>query len=95
MKYLEKFSNWNPSLNKDVLDFIEKNKTYLITNLYDRDKTDEENEDDMINIFTEYPELMKGEIDVQKIKTVNPQVSIKTAAPVLMNIGGVKDFRSF
>ena len=26
MKFLKEFSNWNPKLNKQVLDFIEQNK---------------------------------------------------------------------
>lgn len=93
MKFLKEFSNWNPSLNKDVLDFIEKNKTYLVSNLYDIDKSDEENEQELINLFTEYPELMKQE--PQNIKTPYSQIGMKNAAPILMNIGGVKDFRSF
>ncbi len=93
MKFLKEFSNWNPSLNKDVVDFIEKNKTYLIANLYDIDKSDEENEQELINLFTEYPDLMKQE--PQNIKTTYSQISMKNAAPILMNIGGVKDFRSF
>lgn len=95
MKFLKEFSTWNPSLNKEVLDFIDKNKTHLMANLYDKNKSDEENENDMINLFTEYPDLMKGEINFDNIKTVMPQVSMKNAAPILMNIGGVRDFRSF
>lgn len=93
MKFLKEFSNWNPSTNKDVLDFIDKNKPYLFANLYDKNKSDEENEQELKNFFTEYPELMKGEF--KNIKTIFPEVSMKNAAPILMNIGGVKDFRSF
>lgn len=95
MKYLKEFSSWNPSLNKDVKDFIEKNKSYLIANLYDRNKSDEENEEDIINFFTEYPDLMRGEIDIKNIQSVKSQTSITNVSPILMNIGGVKDFRSF
>ena len=29
MKFLKQFENWNPVLNKEVLDFIELNKTRL------------------------------------------------------------------
>lgn len=93
MKFLKEFTNWNPSTNKDVLDFIDKNKPYLFANLYDKNKSDEENERDIINFLTEYPELMKGE--PQNIKTPYSQIGMKNAAPILMNIGGVKDFRSF
>ena len=39
MKFLKKFENWNPILNKDVVDFIEKNKTRLL-HLWDKDKSD-------------------------------------------------------
>ena len=95
MKFLKEFSNWNPTLNKEVLDFIEKNRAYLITNLYDKDKSDEENEQDLIDYFTEYPELMNSQLNIKNIKTVSNPSSVKNMAPVLMNIGGVKDFRSF
>jgi uncharacterized protein YbgA (DUF1722 family) len=95
MKFLKEFSNWNPSLNKEVIDFIEKNKVYLMTNLYDKQKSDEENEQDLIDYFTEYPELMKSQFNIKNVKTISNQSNVKNMAPVLMNIGGVKDFRSF
>jgi len=95
MKFLKEFSNWNPSLNKEVIDFIEKNKVYLMTNLYDKKKSDEENEQDLIDYFTEYPELMKSQFNIKNVKTISNQSNVKNMAPVLMNIGGVKDFRSF
>ena len=31
MKFLKQFENWNPVVNKDVVDFIEKNKTRLLS----------------------------------------------------------------
>jgi uncharacterized protein YbgA (DUF1722 family) len=95
MKFLKEFSNWNPSLNKEVIDFIEKNKVYLMTNLYDKQKSDEEHEQDLIDYFTEYPELMKSQFNIKNVKTISNQSNVKNMAPVLMNIGGVKDFRSF
>lgn len=95
MKFLKEFSNWNPSLNKEVIDFIEKNKVYLMTNLYDKQKSDEENEQDLIDYFTEYPELMKSQFNIKNVKTISNQSNVKNMTPVLMNIGGVKDFRSF
>lgn len=95
MKYLKELSKWNPSTNKEVLDFIEKNKSYLISNLYDKDKSDEENIEHLKKLFTEYPELMKSKVNLKDVKTIASQSNMKTAAPVLMNIGGVKDFRSF
>lgn len=94
MKFLIEFSNWNPIVNKDVVDFIERNKTRLI-HLWDKEKSEEENMDFLTNYFTEYPELMDDSIDFKNITSVGPQSVIKNMAPKLMNIGGVKDFRSF
>lgn len=92
--YLSYFENWNPIVNKDVVDFIERNKTRLI-HLWDKEKSEEENMDFLTNYFTEYPELMDDSIDFKNITSVSPQSGIKNMAPKLMNIGGVKDFRSF
>lgn len=86
--------NWNPALNKDVVDFIEKNKTSLL-HLWDKDKSEEENMEFLTNYFTENPQLMDDKIDFKNITSVSPQSGIKNIAPKLMNIGGVKDFRSF
>ena len=94
MKFLKEFSSWNPVLNKEVLDFIEKNKTHLL-HLWDKDKSEEENMDFLTNYFTEYPELMDDKIDFSKITMPRSKIGIKNAAPVLQRIGGVKDFRSF
>lgn len=94
MKFLIEFSNWNPIVNKDVVDFIERNKTRLI-HLWDKEKSEEENMDFLTNYFTEYPELMDDSIDFKNITSVSSQSGIKNIAPKLMNIGGVKDFRSF
>ncbi len=93
MKFLKEFSNWNPVVNKEVVDFIEKNKTRLI-HLWDKDKSEEENMEFLTNYFTEYPELMDGSIDLKNITSVSPQSGIKNMAPIVMNIGGVKDFKS-
>lgn len=94
MKFLKEFSNWNPIVNKDVVDFIRKNKTRLI-HLWDKEKSEEENMEFLIDYFTEYPELMDDVIDFKNITSISPQSGIKNIAPKLMNIGGVKDFRSF
>ena len=94
MKFLKEFSSWNPVLNKEVLDFIEKNKTHLL-HLWDKDKSEEENMDFLINYFTENPQQMAVKIDLKNITSVSPQSGIKNMTPKLMNIGGVKDFRSF
>jgi hypothetical protein len=94
MKFLKQFENWNPVLNKEVLDFIERNKTSLL-NLWDKEKSEEENIDFLTNYFTEYPELMNDKIDFTKITIPNSKFGLKNSTPILQNIGGVKDFRSF
>jgi hypothetical protein len=38
---------------------------------------------------------MNSVINTDKVKTATPVSSIKNTAPILQNIGGVKDFRSF
>jgi len=86
--------NWNPVVNKDVVDFIEKNKTRLI-HLWNKDKSEEENMDFLTNYFREFPELMDDKIDFTKISIPNSKFGLRNTAPILQNIGSVKDFRSF
>jgi hypothetical protein len=94
MKFLKQFENWNPVVNKDVVEFIEKNKTHLL-HLWDKDKSEEENMEFLTNYFREFPELMDDTIDLKKITMPQSKIGIKNAAPILQNIGSVKDFRSF
>lgn len=94
MKFIKEFSNWNPKINKKVIDFIELNKPRL-QHLWDMDKSEEDNMQFLINLFTEYPDLMNDEIDFETITLPKPISGIKNMAPVLQNIGYVKDFRSF
>jgi hypothetical protein len=94
MKFIKEWTEWNPSLNKEVLDFIETNKIHLMQ-LCDDGKSEEENMKFLIDYFTEYPDEMNSSINFDNIKTVRPISGIKNAAPILQNIGGVKDFRSF
>jgi len=94
MKFIKEWSEWNPVINKDVLEFIEKNKPNL-RHLWDDSKSEEENVSFLIDYFTEYPDEMKSCLNSDKIKTLIPIDSIKNMAPVLQNIGFVKDFRSF
>lgn len=94
MKFLKEFSSWNPTLNKDVLDFIEMNKTKLL-NLWDKDLSEDENMKLLIDFFTEYPDLMKSDIDFNKLTSLKPITGIHNTAPILQNIGGVRDFRGF
>jgi hypothetical protein len=94
MKFLKHFENWNPVVNKEVVDFIEKNKTRLI-HLCDKDKSEEENMEFLTNYFTEYPELMDGNIDFKNITFPQSKAGLRNSAPILQNIGSTKDFRSF
>lgn len=94
MKFIREWSNWNPDLNKKVRDYIELNKTQL-RSMWDDEKSEEENEQFLIDYFTEYPDEMNSIINVDKVQTVKPITGIKNTAPILQNIGGVKDFKSF
>ena len=94
MKFIKEWSNWNPDLNKQVLDYIEINKSKL-SHLWDDEKSEEENMAFLIDYFTEYPDEMNSIINVDKVKTVKPITGIKNTVPVFQNIGGVKDFKSF
>ena len=94
MKFIKECSEWNPVLNKKVLEFIEINKTNL-RNLWDDSKSEEENMKFLIDYFTEYPDEMKSSINPDNIKTVMSKAGMKNSTPILMNIGGVTDFRSF
>jgi hypothetical protein len=85
---------WNPVLRKEVSDFISANKRSLFP-LYDKEKSDDENEELLFNLFLEYPELMRTKINLDKIRSVSPLTGIKNATPILQNIGGVRDFKSF
>jgi hypothetical protein len=94
MKFIKEFSNWNPKLNKEVVDFIEINKSRL-QHLWDIDKSEMDNIQFLINLFTEYPDLMSDTIDFQTIILPHSTLNIKNMAPILQNIGGVRDFKSF
>lgn len=94
MKFIKEWSEWNPDLNKKVKDYIELNKTQL-RSMWDDEKSEEENEQFLIDYFTEYPDEMNSVINVDKVQTVRPVTGIKNTAPILQNIGGVKDFKSF
>ena len=94
MKFIREWSNWNPDLNKKVRDYIELNKTQL-RSMWDDEKSEEENEQFLIDYFTEYPDEMNSIVNVDKVQTVKPITGIKNTAPILQNIGGVKDFKSF
>ena len=94
MKFLKEFSNWNPVINKDVEEFIQKNKTHLM-HLCNKDKSEEENIELLTKYFREFPELMNDTVDLKSMTIPQTKFGIKNSAPILQNIGGVKDFRSF
>ena len=94
MKFLKHFENWNPSLNKDVKDFIEQNKNSLL-HLWDKDKSEEENMEFLTNYFTEYPELMNDTVSLKKMTIPQTKFNLRNSVPILQNIGNTKDFRSF
>lgn len=94
MKFIKEWSEWNPVLNKKILDFIEINKTNL-KNIWNDDMSEEENIKFLVDYFTEYPDEMNSSINPDNIKTVSSKAGMKNSAPILMNIGGVADFRSF
>jgi hypothetical protein len=88
MKFIKEWSEWNPTLNKEVLDYIEINKINL-RSLWDNDSSEEENMKFLIDYFTEYPDEMKSSINVDNIKTFISKGDMRNSAPILMNIGGV------
>ena len=94
MRFIKEWSEWDPTLSKRVLDYIEVNKTNL-RNLWDDDKSEEENMKFLIDYFTEYPDEMNSSISTDNIKTLSSKIGMKNSTPILMNIGGVTDFRSF
>ena len=63
MKFIKEWSEWNPVLNKKVLDFIEINKTNL-KNIWNDDMSEEENIKFLVVYFTEYPDEMNSSMIV-------------------------------
>ena len=94
MKFIKEWSQWNPVLRKEILEFIETNKPNL-RHLWDDNKSEEENMQFLIDYFTEYPDEMKSSINSNNVEMLLPVTGLKNSAPVLQNIGGVKDFKSF
>ena len=69
MKFIKEWSEWNPVLNKKVLDFIEINKTNL-KNIWNDDVSEEENIKFLVDYFTEYPDEMNSSINPDNIKKI-------------------------
>lgn len=95
MKYIKEFKNFNPKLNKQVYDYVQDVK-YRLPHLWDNDLTDEENEQFLIDYFTEFPGEMNN-INFDKIKKASQNYSnpLSNKAPKLQNLGGTVDFRGF
>lgn len=94
MKFLKHFENWNPIVNKDVEEFIQRNKTHLL-HLWDKDKSEEENMEFLTNYFREFPELMNDTVDLKSMTIPKTKFGLRNSSPILQNIGNTKDFRSF
>ena len=94
MKFLKEWSNWNPELNQRVRDYIDTNKTNLLS-MWDDEKSEEENMQYLIDYFTEYPDEMNPVVNPDRVKTISSKSGMKNSAPVMMNIGVVRDFKSF
>jgi excinuclease UvrABC nuclease subunit len=93
MKYIKYFKeSFDPKLNKEVNDYVEMNK-YNLPELWNDDLTEDENIEFMINYFMEYPDQMKTR--KYNIKSVKKDGDFRNNAPILQNIGGVEDFRTF
>lgn len=96
MNFIKEWSEFNPSLDKKVKDFVDTNK-YNLPDLWDNELSEEDNINFMIDYFRKYPQEMDSELNPDNIKkaTRNRFGSLSDYAPVLNNIGGVYDFRSF
>lgn len=93
MRYLKEWNEWNPKINKQVKEFVEDNK-HNLPHLWDDDLSEEENIDNMIKHFTEYPDEMKSILRGDNITLPTSKIGLKNSAPILQNIGGVHDFKS-
>lgn len=88
MKFIKEWSEYKPDLQKKVKDFVEINK-YNLPELWDDNLSEDENIEFMIDYFTKYPDEMKSELNIDKIKkaTQNRFGSLHYS-PVFQNIGG-------
>jgi DNA polymerase sigma len=93
MKFIKEWNEWDPTLSKRVLDYIEANKTNL-RSLWDDDISEEENMKFLIDYFTEYPDEMSS-LNPNNVKTFISKIGMKNSTPILTNIGGALDFKSF
>lgn len=96
MKFIKEWSEYKPYLQKKIKDFVDINK-YNLPDLWDNELSEEDNINFMIDYFRKYPQEMNSELNIDNIKKANRKKfgSLRNYAPVLKNIGGVYDFRSF
>lgn len=95
MRYIKDFNNYNSKLNKKVYDYVQDVK-YRLPHLWDKNLTDEENEQFLIDYFTEFPNEMTT-LNIDKIKKASQNYtnSLLSRTPQLQNLGGTVDFRGF
>lgn len=86
MKYLKKFENFDPKLNKLVSDYVDQNK-FNLPDLWDKELSEDENIENMLKYFTEYPNEIKSGVSLNKIKvSQNKSNSLTDYAPMFKNI---------
>ena len=95
MKYINEFNQFNPKFNKEAYDYVQDVK-YRLPQLWDKDLTEEENEQFLIDYFTEFPNEMNN-LNTGRIKKASQNYSnpLSKKAPQLQNLGGTVDFRGF
>jgi hypothetical protein len=89
MKFDQYFENWNPSLNKEVNDYVERNKNGL-SELWDKELSEDENIELMINYFKKYPDQMKSKN--YNFYLPSKKDDFRNNSPTLQNIGGIHPF---
>jgi hypothetical protein len=94
MKYILEYSQYNPTLIQKAKEFVENN--YLkFPKLWNKELSDDENIQNMINYFVEFPDEMDSNLDLDRVNQPIKGYDFRGNAPILQKIGGVKDFKSF
>lgn len=94
MQYLKEWTEFNPVLDQEVDDYVSMNK-YNLPELWDKDLSEEENINFMLDYFKKYPNEMNHSINPKKIKKASQKSNSLDYVPILQNIGGVYDFKAF
>lgn len=87
MKFIKEFNQFKPVLDKEVQDYVQDVK-YRLSELWDNDLTEEENEEFLINYFKEFPNEMNS-LNTDKIKKASQNYSNSLSKNVtqLQNLG--------